>query len=84
MVFKKNAIAGAGCTGLFFNFNLLLNKTIYVADGTHAFINRIIKKYKKEEDFDYYFNGEIIDRLSVRIENNWKINLINFDYDTFI
>ena len=50
----------------------------------HAFIGRIIKKYKKEENFDYYFNIEMNDRLSVRIENNWKINLINFDYDTFI
>ena len=50
----------------------------------HAIVDITIKKYKKEENFDYFFNRETIDKLTFKIENNWKINMINFDYNPFI
>ena len=43
----------------------------------HAFFLRIIKKYKNNysNDFDCFFNDELIKGLSVKIERNWKIKL---------
>ena len=43
----------------------------------HAIINRIIKKYQEKElcDFDYYFNDQLTEETTQKIEKNWKIDL---------
>ena len=41
----------------------------------YAIVNRLINKYKKEneQDFDYYFSREVIDSLMVNMGQNWKL-----------
>ena len=41
---------------------------------SHAFFSRVFDKYRKEyvDEFDYFFNEGLIQRLSVKTENNWK------------
>ena len=76
MVFKKKK-------GAQFSEFALEGNNFLLRIKRHAIVEIIIKKYKKEDNFDYFFNQERIDRLSVKIENNWKINLINFDCNPF-
>ena len=40
----------------------------------HTFFSGVFSKYRKEymDEFDYFFNEGLIQRLSVKIENNWK------------
>ena len=43
-----------------------------------GFFDRIIKKYKKiSDDFDNFLNEDLIERLMVKVENNWKYKLLN-------
>ena len=41
-------------------------------------IDRIIKKIKKENEyeFNYWCNRDKIDKMTEKIENNWKVNLV--------
>ena len=52
----------------------------------HTFVNRLINKYKKENEevFDYYFSREEIDSLMVNVGRNWKVCLLDFEISGFI
>ena len=43
------------------------SKTLGLFDG-------IIKKYKEtfSDNFDYFFNNDLIERLMMKVGNNWK------------
>ena len=50
-----------------------------------GFFDRIIKKYKKiSDDFDNFFNEDLIERLVVKVENNWKYKLLNWFNNIFL
>ena len=48
-------------------------------------INRIIQKIKKENEyeFNYWFNEDKMDKMTEKIENNWKVNLVFLESDFF-
>ena len=66
----------------FFELEFVVEKNSFLSHVEHdAIVNRIIRKYKQKHGNVYYFfneqlfNGELIVRMSVKIENNWKVNL---------
>ena len=42
-----------------------------------------MKKIKKENkyEFNYWCNGDKIDKMTEKIENNWKVNLVFLEGD---
>ena len=46
-------------------------------------INRIIQKIKKENEYEinYWCNRDKIDKMTEKIENNWKVNLVFLESD---
>ena len=63
---------------LFFQAGICCAKNSFLSRlERHAIVNRVIRKYKqKHENFHSFFNEELIERMSVKIENNWKVNLL--------
>ena len=50
----------------------------------HAIVDKIIKKYRKEKDFEYFFSQELINGTMIDWGKNWKISLKDLDFDPFI
>ena len=54
----------------------------------HAFVNRAIKNYRKEKDFNNYFNRNIIDKMTIEKGRYWDFlwliwNLIHLFFKLF-
>ena len=49
-----------------------------------ALADRVIKQFRKEKDFNEFFSRDIIDQMTIPTGKNWKICLINLEYNPFI
>ena len=90
--YLKKMLDGCSARCWFHKFWENFWETEFVVEGNkflsrverHAFVDRLIKKYRVETDFDYYFSREAIDGLMTDCGKNWKERLPDFDIKPFI
>ena len=56
---------------------------VFSLNSKKRLINTIIKKIKKENEyvFNYWCNRGKINKMTKKIENNWKVNLVFLESD---
>ena len=50
----------------------------------HALVDRVIKKFCKEKDFNDFFSRDVIDQITIPTGKGWAICLIDLEYNPFI
>ena len=50
----------------------------------HALVDRVIKTFRKEKDFNEFFSRDIIERMAIPTGKYWAICLIDLEYNPFI
>ena len=65
------------------NFVLGPEQCLFFLSRKRRLINGIIKKIKKENEyeFNYWCNRDRIDKMTEKIENNWRVNLVFLESD---
>ena len=47
-------------------------------------VDRVVKKYQQEKDFEEFFSKERINNLNDDKGKNWKLCLLHYKFDPFI
>ena len=47
-------------------------------------VDRVVKKYQQEKDFEEFFSKERINSLNDDTRKNWKLCLLHYKFDPFI
>ena len=70
--FQKNYKQRCWLHCLFWELDFVSQSNYMSRMEQHAFFDRIIKKYRSNflNDFEYFFNDDLIERLMVKVENN--------------
>ena len=80
---KKVVEVDVGCINFFELCYIIEESKSLTYLECHALVNRTIKRFWNEKDFDKFFNRDITDKMTVPIEKNRTIKFASFNLDQY-